>query len=110
MSGTRRRFTSEENAEQVRLRRQGKRLEQQREDLKRAVASLHPERVPGLRYRFVAAERSYFPVQMLCRTVGVAVSGFYAWLQRGHRQLGGAGSRRAEVTARVHTPAAGLAR
>jgi hypothetical protein len=83
MPGTRRRFTSEETAEQVRLRRERKRLEQQKENLKRAVASLHPERVPGLRYRFVAAERSRFPVQMLCRTVGVAVSGFYAWLQRG---------------------------
>jgi hypothetical protein len=83
MPGTRRRSTSEETAEQVRLRREGKRLEQQKENLKRAVASLHPERVPGLRYRFVAAERSRFPVQMLCRTVGVAVSGFYAWLQRG---------------------------
>ena len=70
MPGTRRRFTSEETAEQVRLHRERKRLEQQKENLKRAVASLHPERVPGLRYRFVAAERSRFPVQMLCRTVG----------------------------------------
>jgi hypothetical protein len=82
MPRTRRRFTSEATAEPARLRREGKRLEQQKENLKRAVASLHPERVPGLRYRFVAAERSRFPVQMLCRTVGVAVSGFYAWLQR----------------------------
>jgi hypothetical protein len=82
MPGARRQFTSGEMAEQARLRREGKRLEQQKENLKRAVASLHPERVPGLRYRFVVAERSRFPVQMLCRTVGVAVSGFYAWLQR----------------------------
>jgi hypothetical protein len=88
MPGTRRRFTNEEAAEQVRLRREVKRLEQQKENLKRAVASFHPERVPGLRYRFVAAERSRFPVQMLCRTVGVAVSGFYAWLQRGPSQGG----------------------
>ena len=85
MPGTRRRSTSEkaEAAEQVRLRRENKRLEQEKENLKRAVASLHPERVPALRYRFVAAERSRFPVQRLCRMVGVAVSGFYAWLQRG---------------------------
>ena len=35
-----------------------------------------------MRYRFVAAERAAFPVRVLCRIVGVAVSGFYAWLRR----------------------------
>ena len=36
-----------------------------------------------MRYRFVAAERASFPVRALCRAVGVAASGFYAWLRRG---------------------------
>ena len=42
-----------------------------------------------MRYRFVAIERASFPVRMLCRLVGAAVSGFYAWLRRGsgrHRE------------------------
>jgi putative transposase len=43
-----------------------------------------------MRYRFVAAERASLPVRVLCRIVGVAVSGFYAWLRRrpGRRREG----------------------
>jgi hypothetical protein len=36
-----------------------------------------------MRFRFVAAERAAFPVRLLCRVVGAAASGFYAWLRRG---------------------------
>src|SRR3954454_16097054 len=38
---------------------------------------------PDMRYRFVAAERATSPVRRLGRLVGVAASGFYAWLRRG---------------------------
>ena len=47
-----------------------------------------------MRYRFVAAERASYPVRRLCGVVGVAVSGFYAWLRR-------APSRRREDDQRV---------
>jgi transposase InsO family protein len=69
-----------------------------------------------MRYRFVAAERASFPVRVLCRIVGVAVSGFYAWLRRGpgrrredDRRLGAriaaivAASRRTYGSPRAHT-------
>jgi transposase InsO family protein len=36
-----------------------------------------------MRHRFVAAERASYPVRRLCRVLGVAASGFHAWLQRG---------------------------
>ena len=39
-----------------------------------------------MRYRFVAAEQASYPVRLLCRVVGVAASGFYAWLQQGPSQ------------------------
>ncbi len=68
-----------------------------------------------MRYRFVAIERASFPVRMLCRLVGAAVSGFYAWLRRGparhhaddrrmSERIGAifAASRRAYGSPRVH--------
>ena len=68
-----------------------------------------------MRYRFVAAEQARYPVRLVCRVVGVAVSGFYAWLQRGpsrrehqDRSLAGriaavvAASRRTYGSPRVH--------
>jgi putative transposase len=36
------------------------------------------------RYRFILAEQATYPITLLCRVLGVARSGYYAWLQRGN--------------------------
>ena len=35
------------------------------------------------RYRFISAEKACYPVALLCRVLGVARSGYYAWARRG---------------------------
>lgn len=35
------------------------------------------------RYRFSAAEKATFPIAVLCRVLGVARAGYYAWCRRG---------------------------
>jgi putative transposase len=54
-----------------------------------------------MRYRFVAAEQASYPVRLLCRVVGVAASGFYAWLRRGPSQRERQDRRLAEQIAAV---------
>ena len=35
-----------------------------------------------MRYRFIQAEKAQYPVEVLCRVMAVARSGFYAWCHR----------------------------
>ncbi len=35
------------------------------------------------RYRFIEAEQAAYPITLLCRALGVARSGYYAWQRRG---------------------------
>ena len=38
-------------------------------------------------YRFVAAQKTEFPVTLLCQVVGVSRAGFYAWQQHADDSL-----------------------
>ena len=40
------------------------------------------------RYRFIAAERGYYPVRRLCWVLGVPASGYYAWQANEQRVVG----------------------
>ena len=35
-----------------------------------------------MKYQFIAQHRQEYPVSTMCRVLGVAVSGYYAWLGR----------------------------
>jgi putative transposase len=50
------------------------------------------------RYAFIARERHTWPVERMCRVLGVSVSGFYDWLKRTPRQRAQANT---ELTQRI---------
>jgi putative transposase len=51
-------------------------------------------------YRFIVAEKARYPIAVLCRVLGVARAGYYAWSNRGLSQRGQAD---AELTAEIRT-------
>ncbi|MDM3871056.1 IS3 family transposase [Porticoccus sp. W117] len=69
-----------ERTELLRLRRENKRLEMEREILKKATA-FFGQRVE-LRYGFIAQQKKAYPVAVLCRVMQVSRSGFYSYLKR----------------------------
>ncbi len=54
------------------------------------------------RYRFIHAERACYPVTLLCRVLGVARAGYYAWARRGVSARARADQELTVQIARVH--------
>jgi hypothetical protein len=61
------------------LRRDVRRLEQERDLLKKPRPSRQGERGAVTLLGFIAAEKANHPVSLLCRLLGVSPSGFHAW-------------------------------
>ena len=71
---------SELEEENRRLRRELERVQQEREILKKAGRHLLAR--PAMKYAFIASQVGGFPISVLCQTLEVSVSGYYAWRQR----------------------------
>ena len=69
-----------EQAEIDRLRKEVAKLKMERDILKKAAAYFRQG--IDVRFDFVAKHRVAWPVGLICETLGVSRSGFYAWLSR----------------------------
>ena len=73
-------LTEDERSELLRLRRELRRVEQERDILKKATAFFRPaERVI---FAFILTEKAHYPVRTLCAVLQVSPSGYYAWRGR----------------------------
>src|SRR5688572_21446446 len=55
------------------------------------------------RYRLVQAEKASYPVALLCRVLGVARTGYYAWIGRRSSRRGQANAALTERIRQVHS-------
>jgi hypothetical protein len=76
-------LTTAEREELTRLRRENRKLKEEREILSKAAAWFATEkRSLEALFGFVKANQATHPVGMMCRLLQVSRSGFYAWLAR----------------------------
>lgn len=60
-----------------------------------------------MKYGFIDAEKAFFPVSLLCKTLGVARSGYYAWLARPASVRSKTDATLAETIGKVHAASRG---
>ncbi|RKJ98013.1 IS3 family transposase, partial [Pseudoroseomonas wenyumeiae] len=72
--------TADQAAEIARLRRECDRLRMERDILKKFHFDLRGS--PEMKFRMVEDCRDAWPVQQLCRVLGISTAGYYAWRSR----------------------------
>jgi transposase-like protein len=75
-------LTTAECEELRRLRREVRDLREEREILRKAAVLRQGDRSPVSCYRLIEAEKAHHGVSRLCRVLGVARAGYYAWASR----------------------------
>jgi transposase-like protein len=71
-------LSTDERAELIQLRKDKKRLQMEREILKKASAFFAKE----MKYSFITSLGKQYPVTMWCRVMLVSKSAYYAWCKR----------------------------
>jgi transposase len=77
-------LSSDEREELARLRDENARLRMEREILRKAVGLLREggRRAVGEAYSLIAAEKTSYPVAVMCRVLNVSRTGFHNWERR----------------------------
>jgi transposase-like protein len=93
-------LASDERAELTHLRRENKRLQMEREILKKSGSLLRQGE--HVRFAFILVEKAFYSIVMLCRVLGVSRSGFHAWARRPRAQRARSDAQLAAHVAAVH--------
>jgi transposase-like protein len=75
-------LTSDERAELAQLRRENRELSREKDFFQAGGSALCQGAAAAERFRLISQLSDRFSLAWLCRQLGVARSGFYAWLQR----------------------------
>ncbi|WP_152622440.1 IS3 family transposase [Archangium violaceum] len=99
-------LSAAEREELVRLRKEVRHLEMER-DFPKKSGGLLREGDLEVKFEFIDAEKAHFPVDFMCQQLGVSRSGYYAWKERPESERHKADRALAEVVTRIHQDSRG---
>ncbi|WP_257463580.1 IS3 family transposase [Archangium lipolyticum] len=99
-------LSTAEREELVRLRKEVRHLEMER-DFPKKSGGLLREGDLEVKFEFIDAEKAHFPVDFMCEQLGVSRSGYYAWKERPESERDKADRALAEVVTRIHRDSRG---